>query len=83
MRERGGLKKSLKKVLTYFSNYDILSITNRKEVNKMAYFKIKKTNGTYDVIQSRPIRHKKELGDDCVEVKVINFIQYWLFKIFN
>ena len=49
----------------------------------MAYFRIKKTNGTYDVIQSRPIRHKKEVGDDCVEVKVINFIQYWLFKIFN
>jgi hypothetical protein len=48
----------------------------------MAYFKIKKTNGTFDVVQSsKPIRHKKELGNDCVEVKVINFIQYWLFKL--
>lgn len=47
----------------------------------MAYFKIKKTDGTFDVVQSRPIRHKKELGEDCVEIKVINFIQYWFFKL--
>ena len=49
----------------------------------MAYFKIKKTDGTFDVIQSRPIRHKKELGNDCVEVKIINCIQYWFFKLTN
>lgn len=67
----------------FVNSYAIIIIVNEREVNKMAYFKIKKTNGTYDVIQSRPIRHKKEVGDDCVEVKVINFIQYWLFKIFN